>query len=99
MSRIGLRDERLERLAAMVARQGVLKLRAVANDLGVSQMTVRRDVMQSGGRFACLGGHVIGAQNDVPPAWRTVSSVISYSKSTKPSTITRPAPARPPVCA
>ena len=65
MSRIGLRDERLERLAAMVARQGVLKLRAVANDLGVSQMTVRRDVMQSGGRFACLGGHVIGAQNDV----------------------------------
>ena len=65
MSRIGLRDERLERLAAMVARQGVLKLRAVANDLGVSEMTVRRDVMQSGGRFACLGGHVIGAQNDV----------------------------------
>ena len=65
MSRIGLRDERLERLAAMVARQGVLKLRAVANDLGVSQMTVRRDVMQSGGRFACLGGHGIGAQNDV----------------------------------
>ena len=64
MSRIGLRDERLERLAAMVARQGVLKLRAVANDLGVSEMTVRRDVMESGGRFACLGGHVIGAQND-----------------------------------
>ena len=28
-------------------------------------MTVRRDVMESGGRFACLGGHVIGAQNDV----------------------------------
>jgi DeoR family deoxyribose operon repressor len=27
-------------------------------------MTVRRDVMDSGGRFACLGGHVIGAQND-----------------------------------
>ena len=28
-------------------------------------MTVRRDVTESGGRFACLGGHVIGAQNDV----------------------------------
>ncbi len=65
MSRIGLRDERLERLAVMVAKQGVLKLRAVANDLGVSEMTVRRDVIESGGRFACLGGHVIGAQNDV----------------------------------
>ena len=46
MSRIGLRDERLERLAAMVARQGVLKLRAVANDLGVSQMTVRREPLK-----------------------------------------------------
>jgi len=65
VSRIGLRDERLERLAAMVAKQGVLKLRLVAADLGVSEMTVRRDVTESGGRFACLGGHVIGAQNDV----------------------------------
>jgi DeoR family deoxyribose operon repressor len=65
MSRISLRDERLERLAAMVAKQGVLKLRAVANDLGVSEMTIRRDVIESGGRFACLGGHVVGAQNDV----------------------------------
>ena len=65
MGRIGLRDERLERLATMVASQGVLKLRAVAADLGVSEMTIRRDVMESGGRFACLGGHVIGAQNDV----------------------------------
>src|SRR5215207_4245048 len=65
MSRISLRDERLERLAVMVAKQGVLKLRAVANDLGVSEMTIRRDVIESGGRFACLGGHVVGAQNDV----------------------------------
>ena len=65
MSRISLRDERLERLAAMVAKQSVLKLRAVANDLGVSEMTIRRDVIESGGRFACLGGHVVGAQNDV----------------------------------
>ena len=46
--------------------------RAVAADLGVSEMTVRRDVTESGGRFACLGGHVIGAQNDVagPTAWK-----------------------------
>lgn len=49
----------------MLARQSHLKLSAIAADLGVSEMTVRRDVTESGGRFACLGGHVIGAQNDV----------------------------------
>lgn len=64
MSRTGLRDDRLEKLAAMLAGQSHLRLSAVAADLGVSEMTVRRDVMESGGRFACLGGHVIGAQND-----------------------------------
>lgn len=65
MSRTGLRDDRLERIAAMLAGQSHLKLAAIAAELGVSEMTIRRDVTESGGRFACLGGHVIGAQNDV----------------------------------
>lgn len=65
MSRTGLRDERLDRLAAMLAGHTHMKLGLVAADLGVSEMTIRRDVMESGGRFACLGGHVIGAQNDL----------------------------------
>jgi DeoR family deoxyribose operon repressor len=65
VSRTGLRDARLEKLGALLARQGILKLRAVAEELGVSEMTIRRDVTESSGRFACLGGHVIGAQNDV----------------------------------
>jgi DeoR family deoxyribose operon repressor len=65
LSRTGLRDGRIERIAAMLAGQSHLKLSAIAADLGVSEMTVRRDVTESGGRFACLGGHVIGAQNDV----------------------------------
>jgi DeoR family deoxyribose operon repressor len=60
-----LRDDRLERIAAMLAGQSHLKLAAIAAELGVSEMTIRRDVTESGGRFACLGGHVIGAQNDV----------------------------------
>lgn len=64
MSRTGLRDDRLEKLAAMLAGQSHLRLSTVAADLGVSEMTIRRDVMESRGRFACLGGHVIGAQND-----------------------------------
>ncbi|MEP9387648.1 DeoR/GlpR family DNA-binding transcription regulator [Mesorhizobium sp. KR9-304] len=65
MSRIGLRNARLERLAGLLGGHSHLKLTAVAEELGVSEMTIRRDVMDSGGRFACLGGHVIGAQNDV----------------------------------
>jgi DeoR family deoxyribose operon repressor len=53
----------------MLAGQSHLRLAAIASDLGVSEMTVRRDVMESGGRFACLGGHVIGAQNDAAGAY------------------------------
>ena len=46
----------------------------------------------------------MGAQNEMVslpsgPACLMVSRVISTSKGTKPSTITRPAPARPPSCA
>ncbi|MCX7303865.1 MAG: DeoR/GlpR family DNA-binding transcription regulator [Hyphomicrobiales bacterium] len=52
-------------MAALLGGHSHLKLGAVAEELGVSEMTVRRDVMESGGRFACLGGHVIGAHNDV----------------------------------
>jgi len=50
----------------MLAGQSHLRLSAIAADLGVSEMTIRRDVTESGGRFACLGGHVIGAQQDAP---------------------------------
>jgi DeoR family deoxyribose operon repressor len=64
-----MRDERLGRIAAMLAGQSHLKLSAVASELGVSEMTIRRDVLESDGRFACLGGHVIGAQNDVAGAY------------------------------
>lgn len=60
-----MRSDRLDRLAAMLSGQSHLKLSDVATDLGVSEMTVRRDVQESDGRFTCLGGHVIGAQNDI----------------------------------
>ena len=48
----------------------------------------------------CIGACMcpMGEQKEVPPRCRTVSNVISYSKSTKPSTIIRPAPALPPSC-
>ncbi|MBX3584661.1 MAG: DeoR/GlpR transcriptional regulator [Rhizobiaceae bacterium] len=64
MSRIGLKADRLEKLGLMLAKQSPLRLSAVAADLGVSEMTIRRDILESAGRFTCLGGHVISAQND-----------------------------------
>lgn len=64
MSRIGLKADRLEKLGLMLAKQSPLRLSAVAADLGVSEMTIRRDILESAGRFTCLNGHVISAQND-----------------------------------
>ncbi|PSJ57832.1 DeoR/GlpR family DNA-binding transcription regulator [Pseudaminobacter soli (ex Li et al. 2025)] len=61
MSRTGYRDERLEALGAMLEREGVLRLRDAAVRLGVSEMTVRRDITEARDRFTCLGGHIVGA--------------------------------------
>ncbi len=61
MSRTGYRDERLEALGAMLEREGVLRLRDAAGQLGVSEMTVRRDITEAKDRFACLGGYIVGA--------------------------------------
>lgn len=37
----------------------MLKLRDAAAQLGVSEMTVRRDITSAGDRFTCLGGYVV----------------------------------------
>lgn len=79
MSRTGLRDDRLDRIGAMLAGQSHLKLGAIAAELGVSEMTVRRDVTESGGRFACLGGHVIGAQGDAAGAYVLAEEVDQHA--------------------
>ena len=55
------RAERLNSLAGALAQRGVLRLREAAAMLGVSEMTVRRDITSSPGRFAYLGGHIVSA--------------------------------------
>lgn len=69
MSKISRSDERLIRLSVLLEQQGVLRLRDAAEQLGVSEMTIRRDLAAVGagtandvtshrGRLNCLGGFI-----------------------------------------
>lgn len=59
MSRIGRKDERITQLVAWVEESGVLRLRDAAARLGVSEITVRRDISHDGGALNCLGGYIM----------------------------------------
>lgn len=61
MSRTGHKDQRLNALRAMLEREGALRLRDAAVELGVSEMTIRRDIGEAKNRFTCLGGYIVGA--------------------------------------
>jgi DeoR family deoxyribose operon repressor len=54
--------ERLDMLGALILERGVVHLRDAARALGVSEMTIRRDIAGEADRFAYLGGHIMPAQ-------------------------------------
>ena len=54
--------DRVDQLATLLAERGVLHLKDAARALGVSEMTIRRDVAGESSRFAYLGGHIMPAQ-------------------------------------
>jgi len=56
------RESRLARLREAVADGSMLRLREAARLLGVSEMTVRRDLAATASRLACLGGYVFRAE-------------------------------------
>ncbi|MCB1446814.1 MAG: DeoR/GlpR transcriptional regulator [Rhizobiaceae bacterium] len=58
--------DRLDQLAALLNEKGVLHLKDAARRLGVSEMTVRRDIAGEVGRFAYLGGHIMPAEKVEP---------------------------------
>ncbi|MGQ9367223.1 DeoR family transcriptional regulator [Azospirillum sp. ST 5-10] len=58
------RTERLDRLQTALEPGGYLRLKDAARLLGVSEMTVRRDIAAGGGRFTYLGGYIAGAPED-----------------------------------
>ena len=55
------KSSRVEKLSRTLAQRGVLHLREAASLLGVSEMTVRRDVAANRDQFAYLGGHIVSA--------------------------------------
>jgi len=62
VSRISRKDERIAEIAALVEEIGVLRLRDAATRLGVSEMTIRRDIGSDAGTLNCLGGYIIPVQ-------------------------------------
>lgn len=54
--------ERLDMLGALILERGVVHLKEAAKALGVSEMTIRRDIAGETDRFAYLGGHIMPAQ-------------------------------------
>ncbi|WP_087754581.1 DeoR/GlpR family DNA-binding transcription regulator [Paraburkholderia caledonica] len=59
------KPDRLRALADALTRQNVMRLRDAAALLGVSEMTVRRDIAANSDRFTYLGGYIVSA-TDVP---------------------------------
>lgn len=53
------RGARLERLRALIAREGTLRLAEAARVLDVSTMTLRRDLADGGSGIDLLGGHLV----------------------------------------
>jgi DeoR family deoxyribose operon repressor len=54
--------DRLDHLGALISERGVIHLKDAAKALGVSEMTIRRDISGETDRFAYLGGHIMPAQ-------------------------------------
>ncbi len=63
VSRISAHNARLDALAGLVQETGVLRLRDAASRLGVSEITIRRDIAADGQRLSCLGGYIIPVQD------------------------------------
>jgi DeoR family transcriptional regulator, deoxyribose operon repressor len=69
---------RTDALAGAIARRGVLRLRDAAALLGVSEMTVRRDVSENPQLFTYLGGHIVNA-TDVAGGYELDREVDSHA--------------------
>jgi len=70
------REKRLSALVSAVSERRVVHLRDAAQLLGVSEMTVRRDLADRPDQFAFLGGHIMAAaeiEGDTPYELATAS--------------------------
>ncbi len=62
-------NDRLHQIGRMLIQRGRLPLREAAHTLGVSEMTIRRDVAASQGRFLSLGGFLLAGDGPDEPGY------------------------------
>ncbi|WP_159716124.1 DeoR/GlpR family DNA-binding transcription regulator [Geminicoccus flavidas] len=62
------KQQRIAVLMEQVARHGMLGLKEAGARLGVSEMTIRRDVASTDGRLSILGGHILPERAAPPEA-------------------------------
>ena len=75
------RPHRLQELARVLGERGSLHLREAARLLGVSEMTVRRDVAARSELFTYLGGHLLAADGMMGAARYAQSATARYAQS------------------
>ena len=75
------RPYRLQELARVLGERGSLHLREAAALLGVSEMTVRRDVAARSELFTYLGGHLLAADGVIGAARYSQSTTARYALS------------------
>ncbi|MFW5489692.1 MAG: DeoR/GlpR family DNA-binding transcription regulator [Desulfovibrio sp.] len=57
------RKKRLDTIRTLLERQGTIHLKSAAETLGVSDMTIRRDIAASKAELAYLGGYIISGKS------------------------------------
>ncbi|WP_448953289.1 DeoR family transcriptional regulator [Labrys neptuniae] len=75
--------KRITDLTGALAERRVMHLRDAAQLLGVSEMTVRRDIARHPGQFAYLGGHILAAaqiETDIPYELATAADSHALAK-------------------
>lgn len=71
------RDERIHKLTQALKRTDKLHLKDAAQLLGVSEMTVRRDLTEPGSSVVLLGGYIVSDAKVMPA---TILSAISMAR-------------------
>lgn len=78
------RFERAKKLFAVLSEQRFIHLSDAASLLGVSEMTVRRDIAADSGVFAYLGGHIMSAAHiEAEAPYRLSTAADSHARAKK----------------
>ncbi|MEO1950892.1 DeoR family transcriptional regulator, partial [Thioclava sp.] len=59
MTRPSRQQERIDQITALLDVSPALRLRDLSEQMGVTEMTLRRDAAQPEAGFACRGGYIV----------------------------------------